>query len=232
MKKFYCIEPDLCMSQPELIIQSSKDIVLPKYLYTQLIYLKNGNFANATTTATQILDVLEAETHSNDLIFRNLNNGIIYFINEKIYGDQLNILNIPLDNNNLLDCYLLSSLHLAEILESQIVFLASSPELRRKCHSLNMEIMVVEEFLVGGETWFKPELFLPLQESTIQQEVTVPEITQQESNNLESTINNIPEIPFLVTEPESPQDNSLPSIEWRDIPMPPKPNNIQWIDVV
>lgn len=232
MKKFYCIEPDLCMSQPELIIQSSKDIVLPKYLYTQLIHLKNGNFANATTTATQILDVLEAEAHSNDLIFRNINNGIIYFINEKNYGDQLNTLNIPLDNNNLLDCYLLSSLHLAEILESQIVFVASSPELRRKCHSLNIEIMVVEEFLVGGETWFKPEFFLPLQESTVQQEVTVPEMTQQESNNPESTLNNIAEVPFIITEPESPTDNPLPSIEWRDIPIPPKPNNIQWIDVL
>lgn len=232
MKKFYCIEPDLCISQPELIIQSSKDIVLPKYLYTQLLYLKNGNFADATTTATQILDVLEAETHSNDLIFKNLNNGIIYFINEKIYGDQLNTLNIPLDNNNLLDCYLLSSLHLAEILESQIVFVASSSELRRKCHSLNIEIMVVEEFLVGGETWFKPEFFLCLQESTLQHEVTVPEITQQESNNPESTLNNIAEVPFIITEPESPTDNPLPSIEWRDIPIPPKPNNIQWIDVL
>jgi len=39
MKALYGIEPDLCISNPDILVWSNKDVILPKYFYNQLVYL-------------------------------------------------------------------------------------------------------------------------------------------------------------------------------------------------
>lgn len=50
-------------------------------------------------------------------------------------------------------------------LEAKIVFLTSSPEIIGKCNALNIEVIIVEEYLGIGECWLQPEMLLNFQAS-------------------------------------------------------------------
>lgn len=83
----------------------------------------------------------------------------------------------------MLDCYLYSLLKLSENLEAKIVFLASSPEIIRKCNALNIEVIIVEEYLAIGESWLQPEMLLNFQTNcreNIDETEDLP--TQQQEN--------------------------------------------------
>ncbi len=153
MKNLYALEPDLCLINPQYINDFTKDIILPKYFYTQLQHLSLGNFQSATDTANLIINSLIEYDESEILIFKTVAGGTVYFIDEKVY--QTNI-----DNNSLLDCYLYSLLKLSENIEAKIVFLASFPELIRKCNALNIEVIIVEEYLAIAQSWLQPEMLL------------------------------------------------------------------------
>ena len=64
-----------------------------------------------------------------------------------------------------MDCYLYSLLKLSENLEAKIVFLASSPEIIRKCNALNIEVIIIEEYLAIAQSWLQPEMLLNFQAS-------------------------------------------------------------------
>lgn len=151
MKFLYAIEPDLCLINPQYINDFTKDIILPKYFYTQLQNLSLGNFQSATDNATLIINSLIEYEKSDILMFKTVAGGTVYFIDEKIH--QTNI-----ENNSLLDCYLFSLLKLSENLEAKIVFLSSSPEIIDKCKAFNFKVVIVEEYLAFGESWLQPEI--------------------------------------------------------------------------
>ena len=58
MKILYALEPDLCLINPQYINEFTKDIILPKYFYTQLQHLSLGNFQSATDNANLIINSL------------------------------------------------------------------------------------------------------------------------------------------------------------------------------
>jgi len=212
MKLLYGIEPDLCIINPEILVNFTKDIILPKYFYSQITHLSQGNFQVATDAATVILNSLIKQEQSDVLIFQTVNGGIVYFTDEATH--KLNIDNCyeNLDIKNLLDRYLLSLLKLSEILEAKTVFVASSAEVIRKCRSLNFEVATLEEFLTPDESWLQPEILIDIQasmaETTSEAE---PVVTQQHLNTTELE-------PFV-------------QIEWRDIRVPGQLNNLKWIDI-
>lgn len=198
MKLLYALEPDLCLTNPQYINNFTKDIILPKYFYTQLQHLSLGNFQSATEAANLIINSLIQYDESDILMFKTVAGGTVYFIDERQH--QTNI-----DTNSLLDCYLYSLIKLFENLEAQIVFLASSPEIIGKCDVLNIEVIIVEEYLAIGESWLKPEILL----------------------NQASSRENLDE-----TELTTPQQNNTPQqLEWRDIVTIQQQNNIQWVDI-
>ena len=106
-----------------------------------------------------------------------------------------------------MDCYLFSLLKLSENLEAKIVFLASSPELICKCNVLNIEVVIVEEYLALGESWLQPEMLLNFQASCRE---------------------NISETQDL---PIPQQENTSQQIEWHDITTSQQQNNIRWVDI-
>ncbi|TAF21313.1 MAG: dipeptide epimerase [Nostocales cyanobacterium] len=58
MNIVYGIEPDLCISNTDLLVWASKDIILPKYFYLQLEHLNNGDFLSGTASAQKIIESL------------------------------------------------------------------------------------------------------------------------------------------------------------------------------
>ena len=187
MKLLYALEPDLCLINPQYLNEFTKDIILPKYFYTQLQHLSSGNFQSATNNANLIINSLIEHDESDVLIFQTVAGGTVYFIDEKIH-------NTNLDTNSLLDCYLFSLLKLSENLEAKIVFLTSSPETIGKCQNLNFEVAIIEEYLTIGESWLTPEMLLnfqascreniPQQEDTFQQIEWQDITTSQRQNNI------------------------------------------------
>ena len=139
------------------------------------------------------------------LIFKTVAGGTVYFIDEKIH--QTNI-----DTNSLLDCYLYSLLKLSENLEAKIVFLTSSPEIIRKCNDLNIEVIIVEEYLAIGESWLQPEMLLNFQASCRENLDETEDLTTQQQENIT-------------------QIQPSTQIEWRDITTSQQQNNIHWVDI-
>ncbi|MGB3652418.1 MAG: hypothetical protein WBA41_14540 [Rivularia sp. (in: cyanobacteria)] len=203
MKVLYALEPDLCLINPQYINDFTKDIILPKYFYTQLQHLSLGNFQSATDNANLIINSLIEYDESEILIFKTVGGGTVYFIDEKVY--QTNI-----DNNSLLDCYLYSLIKLSENLEAKIVFLTSSPELIRKCNALNIEVIIIEEYLAIAQSWLQPEILL--NQASCRENLDETELTTQQQENIT-------------------QIQPSTQIEWRDIATSQQQNNIQWVDI-
>ncbi len=203
MKFLYALEPDLCLINPQYINDFTKDIILPKYFYTQLQHLSLGNFQSATDNANLIINSLIEYDESEILIFKTVGGGTVYFIDEKIH--QTNI-----DTNSLLDCYLYSLIKLSENLEAKIVFLTSSAEIIRKCNALNIEVIIVEEYLAIAQSWLQPEILL--NQASCRENLDETELTTQQQENIT-------------------QIQPSTQIEWRDIATSQQQNNIQWVDI-
>jgi hypothetical protein len=158
MKILYGIDPDLCISHPELVAGFGKDLVLPKYFYSQLAYLKDGNFQAATEAATKILTSLNRQPASELLVFTSLGGGTVYFHDQELNPEFLETNSETFDIRNPLDRYLLSLFKLAECLESKVFFLPQSAGVIRKCLSLQFEVAITEDFSTPGESWLAPEM--------------------------------------------------------------------------
>ncbi len=187
MKKLYAIEPDYCISKPEIITNCYQDLVLPEYFYIQLNYLKNGVFGNATESAIQILNQLNPHPESELLLFNNSYNGTIYFINQEIY--QQNIYEKYQNNltrENPLERYLLSLVILGEILPAKISFITTSSEIMRKLYDLEFEIGNIEELLSNNPSWLTAEMLREIPDkidplTQIKWEEEIIEISEQEN---------------------------------------------------
>jgi len=212
MKFVYGIEPDLCIVNSEILINFPKDIVLPKYFHTQLTHLSRSNFQLATNAATIIVNSLMRWGESDVLTFKIVGGGTVYFIDEATYHINIDNPYENLDTTNLLDRYLLRLLKLSETLEAKIVFLASSPEVIRKCRTLNFEVATLEEFSTPGESWLRPEMLVNIQAS-------IPDTTSE------------PEP--LANQEQVTAPDPVPSVEiqWRDIRVARQASNIEWIDL-
>ena len=212
MKVLYCLEPDLYIINSKSLVNFDKDVILPKYFYTQLTHLSQGNFQNATDAATIIVNSLSKWAESDILIFKTVSGGTVYFTDEAANCGSFDNSYENLDTRNLLDRYLLSLLKLSETLEAKIVFLASSPEVIRKCRTLNFEIATLEEFSTPGESWLRPEMLLDIQAS-ISDTTSEPEA--------------------LATEDQVTAADPAPCVEiqWRDIRVARQGSNIEWIDI-
>ncbi len=119
-------------------------LILPKYFLTQINYLQNRDFGNATEAANKIIDSLNQWENSDLLLFKTNAEGTVYFIDEVINYLKVERQDENLDNTNPLNRYLLSLLYLSEILEAKIVFLVSSPEFINKCRILNFNTVTLE----------------------------------------------------------------------------------------
>lgn len=163
MKILCGIEPDCCIQNPNIIAEKCQDFILPKYLYGQLLHLKNGNFQFATQSATQIIDSLVNPIQEDLLIFKTSSGGIVYFNNEAIGLDDFEGVD-DFDLSNPVDRYLLNLEKISTILDAKIIFITSSSELHQKCNRLNFEIATVEEFLaMSCDSWLQPEMLLDIQ---------------------------------------------------------------------
>ncbi len=194
------------------MIDCTKDIVLPKYFYSQITHLSQGDFQVATDAATRILNSLINREQSDVLIFKTSTGGTVYFIDEVANCRSFDNPYENLNTTNLLDRYLLSLLKLSETLESKIVFIASSAEVIRKCRTLNFEVATLEEFSTPGESWLRPEMLVEIQANindTISE--TEPLVTQEQVSALEP-------------EPSV-------QIEWRDIRLAEQISNIHWVQI-
>jgi hypothetical protein len=212
MKLLYAIESDLCLINPETLIDCTKDIVLPKYFYSQITHLSQGDFQVATDAATRILNSLINREQSDVLIFKTSTGRTVYFIDEVANCRSFDNPYENLNTTNLLDRYLLSLLKLSETLESKIVFIASSAEVIRKCRTLNFEVATLEEFSTPGESWLRREMLVEIQanrDDTISE--TEPLVTQEQ---------------VTVLEPEPSVQ-----IEWRDIRLAEQISNIHWVQI-
>ena len=165
MKIVYGIEPDLCIGNTDLLVWASKDIILPKYFYLQLEHLSKGNFLSGTASAKKIIDSLHRQEADESLIFKTVCGATVYFHNETMRIEKYLITNIGFDIRNPLDRYLLSFFKMSEILEFQAVFLASSPEVIRKCRTLGFKVTTAEELLSIGNSWLQTEMILYMQEN-------------------------------------------------------------------
>ena len=163
MNILYGLEPDLCICNPELLVWTSKDVVLPKYFYSQLVYLKDGNFHAATEAATKIIDSLERQELFELLIFKTVSGGTIYFVNEEINLDNVISSHEDIDVRNPLDRYLLTLLKLAETFDSKISFLALTSEIILKGSRLGFDVASMQEFSTPSESWLKPEMIADIQ---------------------------------------------------------------------
>jgi hypothetical protein len=164
MKTVYGIEPDLCIGNTDLLVWASKDIILPKYFYLQLEHLSKGNFLSGTASAKKIIDSLHRQEADDLLVFKTVCGATVYFHNETMRIENYLITHIGFDVRNPLDRYLLSLFKIAEILESQAAFLASSPEVIRKCRTLGFQVISAEELLSIGNSWLQQEIILNMQE--------------------------------------------------------------------
>lgn len=162
MNILYGIEPDLCISNPDILVKATKDVLLPKYFYSQISHLKQGNFQLATEAAQQIINSLKKQENSDIIIFNTVGGATVYFHNESEFLDSEQIVPPGFDMRNLLDRYLLSFLKVAELLKSEVIFIASSSEVIRKCLTLKFELISVEEFLINGNSWLHPQMILDI----------------------------------------------------------------------
>ncbi|MDJ0717689.1 MAG: serine/threonine-protein kinase [Prochloraceae cyanobacterium] len=160
MKILYGIEPDLCINYPHLIEDNTKNIILPKYFYVQLNYLKNGNFNQATNSAKKIINSLASKAELGLLIFQTSSNGFLYFIDEEIYREDRRSTAKYFDNRNPLDRYLLSLFKFANILKVPVKFCTSSTELIGKCNILNFQVTNIEQFSHPGRSWLTPKIIV------------------------------------------------------------------------
>ncbi|MCC5631688.1 hypothetical protein LC613_28640 [Nostoc sphaeroides CHAB 2801] len=213
MKRLYATEPDLFIITPERLVNFSKDVILPKYFYNQLIFLSQGNFQSASDAANTILNSLIKLVESDILTFKTITGGTVYFIDEATQYIDIDNCYENIDIRNPLDPYLLSLIKLSAILEAKIIFIASTPEIIRKCRYLNFEIANLEELSTSGESWLQPEMLIDI-EASISESISQPEalVTQEEitTSELEPTI----------------------QVQWRDIRVAVEVNNIEWIDII
>lgn len=214
MKVLYGIEPNLCIRNPEALVNFTKDIILPKYFFTQLIHLSNGNFQFATDAATIIVNSLIKYGESDVFIFKTVSGGTVYVTDEATYQMNINNQYENIDTINLLDRYLLSLLKVSDFLEAEVIFIASSPEIIRKCHTLNFEVANLEEFAASGESWLRPEMLVDIQAS-IYTSTSAPEA-----------------LPTQEQVPTSELDTFIEEIQWRDIRVAEEDSNIHWIDIM
>ncbi|NEQ72777.1 MAG: hypothetical protein F6K23_06650 [Okeania sp. SIO2C9] len=159
MKALYGIEPDLCISNPDILIWNNKDVILPKYFYNQLVYLTEGDFTQATQAAEKIINSLERQEIPNLLIFKTISEGTIYFYNEEINAKPIG----DLDTRNPIDRYMLGLINIAEILECQTIFLPLSSEIINKCRALNIDVTNAEEFMTIDTSWLEPEMLVGIE---------------------------------------------------------------------
>ncbi len=161
MKILYGIEPDVCMSHPE-VVSSDKDIILPKYFYNQLEYIKQSSVEFANDAAAKIIDSLLGQGELNFLVFKTIRHGTVYFVDEgnnlENYAKEKNI-----DIKTPIDRYLLILLKIAEITEAKIVFIAMSAQVISRCSSLGFEVASIEEFSNPGNSWLQPEMLVDIQ---------------------------------------------------------------------
>ncbi|MEZ2231081.1 hypothetical protein [Microcoleus sp.] len=187
MNIVYGIEPDLCISNTDLLVWASKDIILPKYFYLQLEHLNNGDFLSGTASAQKIIESLHRQETENLLVFQTVCGATVYFHNEASYLENAQKTHIGFDSANPLDRYLLSFFNLAEILEFKGCFLASSPQVIRKCCTLGFEVTSTEDFLSIGNSWLQPEMILDMQEklhpmARVQWQDHVEEVVEEADN--------------------------------------------------
>jgi hypothetical protein len=159
-----------------------------------------------TVSANKILTSLQPTENTDLLIFNTNNKGTIYFIDETIYHLQINREYENIDPAIPINRYLLSLLYLSNILESQIIFLAASSEIIRKCRIFNFETVNLADFQPDGKSWLTPEILVNI------------------------TTNN----PDLITATDmlNPSEIEEPvQIEWQDIRISQGINNIKWIEI-
>lgn len=167
MKILYGFEPDICIINPDILINFSLDVVLPQYFLTQVNYLKDSSFGDATVAANKIINSLKKWENTDLLLFQTNEGGKVYFIDETINYIKLQRQYQNIDNTNPIDRYLLSILYLSEIIEAKIVFLASSVEIIRRCNILNFDTITLKEFNLNGNSWLQPELLFNIQVSDL-----------------------------------------------------------------
>lgn len=206
MNILYAIEPDLCITNPDILINFPLDIILPQYLLTQINHLSNSDFGNVTVSANKILTSLKPQENTDLLIFNTNTQGKIYFIDETIHHLQINRQYENIDPAIPINRYLLSLLYLSNILESQVIFLASSSEIIRKCRIFNFETVNLADFKPHGEPWLTPEILVNI-------------ATNEPDIITETDIFNPSEIEETV------------QIEWQDMRISQGTNNIKWIDM-
>lgn len=206
MKVLYAIELDLCIINPDTLINFPSDIILPKYFFTQLNFLKNRDLGNATVAANKIINSLKQCGDTDILLFTNNNGGKVYFIDETINYLNLDNEYTNLDSTNPLDRYLLSLLYISNILEAKIFFLSSSPEINCKCRILNFDPVTLEKLPNIGESWLHTEMLVNLQASNLD---IVTEHNILDASETDTTI----------------------QIQWQDIKGSQEVNNIKWIDM-
>ncbi|MBW4513463.1 MAG: serine/threonine protein kinase [Scytonematopsis contorta HA4267-MV1] len=169
MKKIYGIDPDLCIVFPEIITDSSIDIILPKYFYHQLNYLKNSSLIEVAQKATKIIDSLVQKNESNLLFFVNSNHGTIYFIDEINNQYNQNIILDKLEKFDIefpLDRYLLTLSTIAQKLQSDVIFLSPDNRIIIKCQALNFYIISQEISILTGKSWLKLDILSNLKLET------------------------------------------------------------------
>lgn len=187
MNIVYGIEPDLCISNTDLLVWASKDIILPKYFYLQLEHLNNGDFLSGTTSAKKIIESLQRQDADGLLVFKTVCGSTVYFHNETMCVENYLITRIGFDVKNPLDRYLLSLFMIVEILEVQGCFLASSPEVIRKCRTLGFQLTTAEELLSIGNSYLQTEMILEMQEkldpmARVQWHDQVEEVVEEADN--------------------------------------------------
>lgn len=163
MKILYGLEPDFCISHPEIIVDNYQDIVLPKYFITQLEFLRHGNFTSATIAAEQIISSLIRQGDSELLIYKTSSNGTVYFIDQEINFNTLSNNCASIDIKNPLDRYLLSLVNLSSIIKAKIMFLSLTAPIRQKCLMLGFDLASKEDFTSPRESWLQPEILLEMQ---------------------------------------------------------------------
>jgi hypothetical protein len=173
MKNLYSLEPDICIRYPDIITDSTIDLILPKYFYNQLQYLKNKELQDSTISAKQILNSLRKQENNNLLIFQNQNNGIIYFLDEtKLF---IEISDVNFDIQLPLDRYLLNLSTLSKKLEASIIFCATSSEVIKKCQYLNFFVVSEGISVISGKSWLQIETLLDESKTILQTDLLLQE---------------------------------------------------------
>lgn len=192
MNQIYGIEPDLCIQNPALILDFGKDIILPKYFYSQLHHLRGGNYYEATEAADLILQSLyPMEELENILVFKTDKNGIIYFIDQEISLDSSKFTDDQFDTQNPFDRYLLSLYKLSNLLTCQTLFIINSSAIIQKCRLLNFRLINIQDFSNYRESWLNTEHILSLHSQLLSIASQVEPILQIQWNDEAETITEV-----------------------------------------